>query len=140
MPLEPIIEHGRKRSVDLVDEEGLMVDKVSLRPMRDETTRKGADRTTIYARYDDPRIEGEIGGRPFMNAQGNPFGLGNIHPGVAVDLANLADGQNVHGFDIEDDNTTIVLNPTRELDDGADGCKVTVPFVHRPFIPRALAA
>lgn len=114
-----------------------MVDKVSLKPMRDQVARKGPNRATIYERWEDPRLEGEVGGRPFTNAQGNAFGLGNVHPGVAVDLANVADGTDIHGFDIRDDNVTIIGNPTRDLDDGNDGAKVNVPFTYRPFIAKA---
>ena len=135
MPLDPVLEYG-KRKIDLQNEPGLMVDKLSLKPMRDETIRKGAERTSIYMRYDDPRIEGELGGRPFTNGQGNTFGLGNIHPGVATDLVNVADGTDIHGFVIDDDNLTVIGNPSTDKDDGTEGVKVSVPWKHMPFIAK----
>lgn len=134
--VEPTIEHGVAPSFGGVDEEGILVDSVSWSPMRDEVTRRSGDgRYTEYARFEDPRLEGEIKGRPRKNAQGNAFGLGNVHPGVANDLANVADGANIHGFDIDDDNVTTIGNPKRDWSD-TDGTQVTVPFTYRPFIPK----
>jgi acyl-coenzyme A thioesterase PaaI-like protein len=134
--VEPIIEHGVKPSFGGVDEEGVLVDTVSLSPMRDEVTRKSGDgRYTEYVRMEDPRLEIEIKGRPRRNGQGNAHGLGNVHPGVALDLLNVADGANIHGFDISDDNVTIIGNPKRDWSD-TDGTQVTVPAVYRPFIAK----
>lgn len=138
--VEPIIEHGIKPNFGIKDEEGLMVTDVSLKPVRDEVTRKGDNRAVEYSRWEDPRLEGNIKGRPRRNAQGNAFGLGNIHPGVACDLANVADGANLHGFDISEDNVTIIGNPSRDSSDG-DGTTCDIPFIYRPFIAKpALAA
>lgn len=134
--VEPIIEHGIKPNFGLRDEEGLMVTDVSLKPMRDQVTRVGENRAVEYERWENPRLEGEVKGRPRRNAQGNAFGLGNVHPGVALDLACVADGAGLHGFDIRAANSTIIGNPTRDTSDG-DGTTVTVPFTYRPFILKA---
>lgn len=138
MPLEPFIEHGVQPSYGLQQEEGMLVESVSVTAERDEVARKGAERTTEYSRWEDPRLTGEIQGRPRRNAQGNLYGLGNVHPGVALDLANIADGMDIHGFNINDDNVTIIGNPKRESSD-SDGTKVTIPFTYRPFIAKAVA-
>ena len=132
MPVAPIIEHGIKPSYGKLDETGLMVTDVSLKPMRDEVTHKGSNRAVEYARYEDPRLEGEVKGRPSRNEAGQAHGLANIHPGVAFDLANVADGVDIHGFEIDTDNSTIIGNPTRDTSDG-DGTSITVPFTYRPF-------
>lgn len=138
--IEPLIEHGIKPNYGIKDEEGLMVTDVSWKPMRDNVRRKGENRATEYSRWEDPRLEGNIKGRPRRNAQGNAFGLGNVHPGVACDLANVADGANIHGFDINDDNVTEIGNPSRDSTD-ADGTTLDIPFIHDPFIAKiALAA
>lgn len=138
--VEPLIEHGIKPNFGIRDEEGLLVNDVSWKPMRDNVTRKGDGRYVEYSRWEDPRLEGNIKGRPRRNAQGNAFGLGNIHPGVAFDLANVADGSDIHGFDINDDNVTEIGNPTRDSTD-ADGTTSDIPFTYRPFIAKpALAA
>lgn len=137
--IEPLIEHGVKPNFGIKDEEGLMVTDVSLKPMRDEVTRKGDNRAVEYSRWEDPRLEGSIKGRPRRNAQGNASGLGNIHPGVAFDLANVADGANLHGFDITDDNVTIIGNPSRDSADG-DGTTCDIPFTYRPFIAKPVLA
>lgn len=135
MPVEPIIEHGHKPSYGLKDETGLMVSDCSLKPMRDQVTHKGDNRAVEYERWEDPRLEGEIKGRPSRNASGEAHGLANIHPGTAMDLANVADGMDLHGFDIDGDNVTIIGNPGRDTSDG-DGTSITAPFTYRPFIPK----
>ncbi len=137
--VEPIIEHGTKPNYGIHDEEGLMVTEVSMKPMRDNVRRKGDNRATEYSRWEDPRLEGEVKGRPRRNAQGNAFGLGNIHPGVACDLANVADGGDIHGFNIDDDNVTEIGNPGRDSSD-ADGTTVNVPFIYNPFMKKPVAA
>lgn len=137
--VEPLIEHGIKPNFGIQDEEGLMVTDVSWKPMRDNVTRKGDNRAVEYSRWEDPRLEGNIKGRPRRNAQGNAFGLGNIHPGVACDLANVADGANIHGFEISDDNVTEIGNPSRDSSDG-DGTTLDIPFTYRPFIAKPAAA
>lgn len=138
MPTAPLIEHGIKPHYAAKDETGLMVTDVSLKPMRDQVTHKGANRAVEYERWEDPRLEGEVKGRPSRNAQGLAHGLADVHPGTAVDLLNVADGASIHGFDIDDDNVTIIGNPTRDSSDG-DGTSITVPFTYRPFIAKAAA-
>lgn len=137
--IEPIIEHGTKPSFGVQDEEGLMVTDVSLKPMRDNVTHKGDNRAVEYSRWEDPRLEGNIKGRPRRNAQGNAFGLGNVHPGQAYDLLNVADGADLHGFEIDDDNVTEIGNPTRDSSD-SNPTAIDVPFTYRPFIAKPAAA
>jgi hypothetical protein len=133
MPIEPLIEHGTKPAYGIKDETGLMVTDVSLKPMRDQVTHKGDQRAVEYERWEDPRLEGEIKGRPSRNALGQAHGLANIHPGTATTLLNVADGDDIHGFEIDADNVTIVGNPTRDHADG-EGTTISVPFTYRPFI------
>ena len=133
--LEPIIERGIRRSYREVDEEGILVEDVSWKPMRDEVTHKGDVRAVDYSRWEDPRLEFEIKGPLKKDAMGQAFGLGNVHPGAAYDCLNVADGRDIHGFEIDDDNTTIIGNPTRDSS-AASGVSVTIPGVYRPYIAK----
>jgi len=138
MPVAPIIEHGISPGYRHVDETGMLVTDCSWKPMRDQVTHKGSNRAVEYERWEDPRLEGEIKGRPARNPAGEAHGLGNVHPGTAYDLANVADGRDIHGFDIDDDNVTIIGNVTRDSTDG-DGVSLTIPFTYRPFIAKPAA-
>jgi hypothetical protein len=138
MPVEPIIEHGITPGYRHIDETGMLVTDCSWKPMRDEVAHKGSNRAVEYLRYEDPRLEGEIKGRPIRNPAGEAHGLANVHPGTAVDLANVADGRDIHGFVIDDDNVTVIGNPSRDSTDG-DGVTLTIPFVYRPFIAKVAA-
>ncbi len=72
------------------------------------------------------------------NPAGEAHGLANVHPGTAVDLVNVADGRDIHGFVIDDDNVTVIGNPSRDSTDG-DGVTLPIPFVYRPFIAKVAA-
>lgn len=134
MPVEPIYEYGLAPSFGLVNETGVLVRSVTFSPERDVVTRKGSNRADAYERHENPRLgisfEGEI--IPATSG-GAAEGLAQAHPGASVDLANAADGDNIHGFDIDGDNLTVVMNPTRTLSD-SEAATVTIPAMYKPFI------
>ncbi len=130
--VEPIIEHGVAPS-GISDEFGALILSLDLNPMRDEVLSKGDNRADVYARYENPRIEGEFTLRPRKNALGQHYGLGNTHPGVAAtDLVNLPVNSDVHGFRITGSASIILGNPKRSK--GDEGTTITLPFAYRPFI------
>jgi hypothetical protein len=135
MPVAPIITYGVANDFDPVDETGILVKSVSYTPERNETMRMGANRARAFLRYDDPRLGISISGELIPTAEGAAQGLANAHPGSSVDLANAADGTNIHGFDIDEDNLTVVGNPTRELSD-TEAATVTIPATFCPFIAK----
>jgi hypothetical protein len=135
MPVEPILTYGISNDFDPVDETGILVKSVSYSPERDEVMRKGSNRARGYLRYEDPRLGISVSGEMIPDVNGAAQGLANAHPGSSVDLANAADGVDIHGFDIDADNLTVVGNPTRELSD-SEAATVTIPATSCPFIAK----
>lgn len=134
MPVTPIIEYGLAPSFGLVNETGVLVKSVTFTPERDVVTRKGSNRAVNYERHEDPRLGISFTGEIIPATSGGAAeGLAQAHPGSSVDLANAADGDDIHGFDIDADNLTVVLNPTRELSD-SEAPTVTIPAMYRPFV------
>jgi len=135
MPVAPLLTYGVTNDFDPVDETGILVKGVSYSPERDEVMRKGTNRARNFLRFEDPRLGISITGEIIPDNSGAATGLANAHPGSSVDLANAADGANIHGFDIDEDNLTVVGNPTRELSD-SEAATVTIPATYCPFIAK----
>ena len=62
MPVQAIIEHGAKPTYDLVDETGVLVTKLSIKPTREYVERKNSQRMVSYIRAENPRITFEFSG------------------------------------------------------------------------------
>lgn len=112
MPVQAIIEHGAKPTYDLVDETGVLVTKLSIKPTREYVERKNSQRMVSYIRAENPRITFEFSGIIVGNAAS---GFADQHPGTAVTaLANFQGA--VHGF-TPTEGKIIFKDPTRELSD-----------------------
>lgn len=133
MPVTPVLTYGVANDFDPVDETGILVKSVSYTGERDETMRKGSNRARRFLRFDDPRLVISVQGEMIPDVGGDAQGLANAHPGSAVELANAADGDDIFGFDISEDNLTVVGNPSRETSD-SEPATVTIPAIYCPFI------
>ena len=112
MPVQAIIEHGAKPTYDLVDETGVLVTKLSIKPTREYVERKNSQRMVSYIRAENPRITFEFSGIIVGNTAS---GFADQHPGTAVTvLANFQGA--IHGFS-PTEGKIIYKDPTRELSD-----------------------
>jgi len=136
--VEPIISHGVKPADVHADEEGALILDCTWTGERDEVLHKGDTHAVVYAEYRDPRLTFELNLRPRLNATGECWGLGNVHPGQALtDLVNVAEGRDILGFVVTADMAVIAGNPKRTSND--EGLSGTVPGTVRPFVKSAAA-
>lgn len=128
------LEYGTPPSYDLVNETGLLIRRVTLTPERTTRRRQGQNRATVYLAYDDPTLGIELEGTIIPATVGGAAeGLAQAHPGSAIELANCADNDAIHGFTIDEANLTVIESASRQLDE-TEAPSVTVGARYFPFV------
>lgn len=133
MAILAIIEHGVKPGYDCVDETGLLVKKLDIKPTREYIERKTTNRMVGYVRAENPILTMEFSGAIVPDGSGNAIGFANQHPGTTIaSLANFQ-GTGFHGF-APADGKIIYTDPTRSLSDGDEEPMVSFTAKQYPGI------
>lgn len=130
--VDAIIQHGAIPSTGgMVDEPDLLVQSLTITPVREEKRYKGANKATQGILYTDPTLQ--FGFKAIISEK---QGLADQHPGTAVAaLANFTAPTTIHGFDPAD-GIMVYKDPSDEMDDeNPDMINFTVE--HFPFVEPA---
>lgn len=135
MPIAAIIEHGVKPNYDVLDETGVLVKSLSIKPTRESVERKGGQRLVVYVREENPMMTLDFKGSIIADSNGAAVGFANQHPGTTVtSLANFTG--DIHGFN-PSDGKIIYKDPVRDLSDGEEEPQISFTAKQYPGIAAA---
>lgn len=123
-----ILQYGNLPSTNLVDEVGMSMKSMSVKPMRTKKLYKGAKNQTFAARYTDPVITFSFTGVRAAPSSGN---LGFFHPGTQVTgLLNFA--ESYRGFDPT--LGVMIYEEPEDTFNGEDPAETKFDVTQYPFI------